>query len=96
MPKMGMNIHNINPERNAFLVYGIVPTMETIPKSMAVFEMHVCLSASAIIEKLNTVYTLIIFYKQRIKFSTRLQSQIFNSRCLWVLLNFQKKFMIVA
>ena len=57
MPKMGMNIHNINPERNAFLVYGIVPTMETIPKSMAVFEMHVCLSASAIIEKLNTVYT---------------------------------------
>ena len=44
MPKMGMNIHNINPERNAFLVYGIVPTMETIPKSMAVFEMHVCLS----------------------------------------------------
>ena len=40
--------------------------------------------------------TLIIFYKQRIKFSTRLQSQIFNSRCLWVLLNFQKKFMIVA
>ena len=40
--------------------------------------------------------TLIIFYKQRIKFSTRLQSQIFNSRCLWVLLNFQKEFMIVA
>ena len=40
--------------------------------------------------------TLIIFYKQRIKFSTRLQSQIFNSRCLRVLLNFQKKLRIVA
>ena len=41
-------------------------------------------------------YTLSLFYKQRIKFPTRLKSQIFNSRCLRVLLNFQKKLRIVA
>ena len=34
--------------------------------------------------------TLSLFYKQRIKFPTRLQSQIFNSRCLCLLLSFQK------
>ena len=40
--------------------------------------------------------TLFFFYKQHSKFPTRLQFQIFNSRCLWPLLSFQKNLMIVA
>ena len=35
--------------------------------------------------------TLSLFYKQRINFPTPLQYQIFNSRCLCLLLSFQKK-----
>ena len=44
----------------------------------------------------NPWFTLSLFYKQRMKFRTSLQSQIFSSGCLELLLSFQKNLMSVA
>ena len=39
--------------------------------------------------------TLFFFYKQHSKFPTRLWFRIFNSRCLWLLLSFQKSSLLL-
>ena len=56
MPKMGMNIPNIKPERNAFLAMALYLQWK-LYLSLWLSLKCMCVCPSAIIEKLNTVYT---------------------------------------